>query len=74
VARSREDHPPGTALGSGLPGYVRGVLAVIELLRDWSLFSLRVYVDDVVHAHVSLFGSPDGFMLVQSPYLYNQLL
>jgi hypothetical protein len=26
---------------------------------------VRIDVDDVVHAHLSVFGSPDGFCLVQ---------
>ena len=73
VARARKDHAAGAALNGGLPRDLGGVLAVIELLRHWSLIPVRIDVDDVVHAHLSVFGSPDGFCLVQSPYLYNRL-
>src|ERR1700710_144249 len=69
MARAREDHSTGAAFDGGLPRYLRGVLAVIELLRHWSLIPVRIDVDDVVHAHLSVFGSPDGFCLVRSPYL-----
>ena len=45
LARAREDHPAGAALGGRLPRDLRGVLAVVELLRDGRLVALRVDVD-----------------------------
>src|SRR3954463_5715458 len=73
MARAREDHATGAAFDGDLPCYLGSIPAVIELLRHRRLIPVRIDVDDVVHAHLSVFGTPDGSCMVCSPYLCNRL-